>query len=115
MKEIKKFYDTNKDKKVNFEKNKDFVSEVLDVIITGKKVPVIVGLNKTNGTVVVTVTTTLKSYKFNFYNIVSDYILTQSVDSEEDRALRRALYEFVLKKYGFMFRKVNLSNFDRTF
>ena len=115
MREIKKFYDTNKDKKVNFEKNKDFVSEVLNVLIGGKKVPVIVALNKSNGMVVVTVTTTMKAYTFNFYNIVSDYIITKSEDSDEDRALRRALYEFILKKYGFMFKRVNLSNFDRTF
>lgn len=109
----KKFYDEGK--KINFEKNKDFVSEVLDVIIAGKKVPVIIGLNRTNGTVVVTVTTTMKAYTFNFYNLVSDYILTQSTDDEEDRVLRRTLYEYVLRKYSYMFKKVNLSNFDRTF
>lgn len=113
MEKTKKFYDEGK--KINFEKNKDFVSEVVNVVITGKKVPVIVGLNKTNGMVVVTVTTTMKTYKLNFFNLVSDYILTQASDSEEDRIIRRTIYNFVLKKYGFMFRKVNLSNFDRTF
>ena len=113
MKEIKKFYDDNKVLKI--EKNKSFVSEVLNVTITGKRVPVIIALDKDTGIVIVTVTSTLKTYKFNFFNLVSDYILTQSIDNEEDRVLRRTLYEFVLKKYGFMFKKVNLSNFDRTF
>lgn len=115
MDKTKKFYNYKSDKKIAFEKNNDFVSEVIDIAITGKKVPVIVALNKSNGIVVVTVTTTMKAYTFNFFNIVSDYILTQSEDSTEDRVLRRTLYEFVLKKYGYMFRKVNLSNFDRTF
>lgn len=115
MENTKKFYEEKEEKKITLEKNKNFVSEVLDVVITGKKVPVIVALNKSNGIVVVTITTTLKSYRFNFYNIVSEYILTQSEDSAEDRVLRRTLYQFVLKKYGYMFKRVNLSNFDRTF